>query len=87
MGTLLGLAVWLLVFVGMALSQSRTESRVDVFDRNYNRTGHVIMNRETGRLDSYDTKSNHISTSTLTPPPALVRPGRRADSPNKHRAF
>lgn len=75
LGMAFGLVVYGALYV-VAFGQTRTETRIDTFDRFSNRTGYLILNNKTGRLDAYDTKSNHTGTSTITPPPTQVRPGQ-----------
>ena len=77
-GTLLGLSVYSLLFVALALGQSREETRVDTFDRYSNRTGYLLVNPKTGRVDAFDRYSNRKNSAVIQPPPTSWQPGGRA---------
>jgi hypothetical protein len=40
-------------------------TRIDLFDRQSNRTGSAIIDEKTGRVDLYDTKSNRTGYGTI----------------------
>jgi hypothetical protein len=43
-----------------------TEFRVDTFDARGNRSGYFVIDTKTGRVDRYDTKSNHLGYGQAT---------------------
>ncbi len=59
---LVGIATLLVLVVGVHTSPVHAEDRVrvDTYDQHGNRTGHVIVDKQTGRVDAYDTSSRHL---------------------------
>jgi hypothetical protein len=49
----------------LVLTQAQ-EQRVDLFDKNSNRTGYAIVNPKTGRVDTYDKYSNRTGYGRLS---------------------
>jgi len=58
------------VWVAQTAPAGDREIRVDTFDKNSNRTGYIIIDKQTGRFDRYDALSRHTGTGKIVPPPA-----------------
>jgi hypothetical protein len=43
------------------------ETRIDTFDKNGRRTGYLIIDQRTGRIDQYDSRSNRLGYGMTTP--------------------
>ena len=50
-----------------AVLSAEAETRVDLFDKNSNRTGSATIDERTGRIDTYDTQSNRTGYGTVDP--------------------
>ena len=74
---LFGALVYFTVYT-LAFGQSRDETRVDLFDHNYNRHGYLIVNPKTGRVDQFDRYSNRKNSAVISPPPTQWAPGSRS---------
>jgi hypothetical protein len=61
--------VVLTLLASPALAQS-DEVRIDTFDKHGRRTGYLILNEKTGRIDQYDARSNRLGFGTVTSPPS-----------------
>ena len=50
---------WLAALVVLVLAPAtQAQTRVDLFDKQSNRTGFVTVDERTGRIDTYDVRSN-----------------------------
>jgi hypothetical protein len=58
------------VWIAQTVPAGDREVRVDTFDHRSNRTGHIIIDTQTGRLDRYDPLSKRTDTGPIIPPPA-----------------
>lgn len=70
---------WASVIVaGILLAQASIDSapsqpmRIDLFDRNSNRSGYIVVDPKTGHIDRFDTKSNRIGTGTVNVSPGAT---------------
>ena len=63
-GVLLVLSLAALVVPGHAQERG-AQTRIDLFDRQSNRTGSATVNPATGRIDFYDTKSNRTGYGVI----------------------
>ena len=57
------------------LAQASSEVRVDTFDKNSRRTGYLVIDQRTGRVDQFDTHGNRLGYGSTQP----SVPGRGSD--------
>ena len=69
------------ILAGVMLAQATSqEIRIDQFDKQSRRTGHVIYNPTTGRFDQFDKHSNRLGYGTTTNPPSSTPSGESSRS-------
>jgi hypothetical protein len=49
------------------LAQAQETTRIDLYDKNSNRTGYIIVNPNTGRIDQFDAHSNRLGYGQVAP--------------------